>query len=97
MPTKRRFILFLIVLAVMLLLRLARSQDAAVGWAPDPVSYGSSIARDAATAALLGVVFGIVAGGFRVAARQFAAREDRYFTGDLVTLRLPRPTPPPAS
>jgi hypothetical protein len=74
MPTKRRFILFLIVLAVMLLIRLARSQDGpTVGWDPAAVSYGDGIVREAVTA---------------------AAQDDRYFTGDLVTLTLRRPGPP---
>ena len=91
MPTKRRFLLFLIVLAVMLLIKRALGQqDATVGWDPDYLCYSDSIAQDALAAAILGVVFGIVSGGFRVAERQFAAVEDRYFTGDLITLKIHR-------
>ncbi|MBI2682431.1 MAG: hypothetical protein HYX26_04315 [Acidobacteriales bacterium] len=89
MPTKRRFILFLIVLAVMLLLKRALSQDeATVAWDPATTDFSDSITNDALAAAILGAVFGIVAGGFRVASRQFAALKDRYFTGDLVTLKI---------
>jgi hypothetical protein len=87
MPTKRRFLLFLIVLAVMLLIKYAAGQEeATVGWdsittGPDALAYG--------IAAIYGGMFwGVLSGIIRVADRNHAAREGRYFSGDLVVLRI---------
>jgi hypothetical protein len=93
MPTKRRFMLFLIVLIVMLLIKYAVGQEAAeptVGW--DPVSCWDCRDDEALAfglAAIIGGIFwGIIAGFGRAWNRHVAAREGAYFTGDLVLLRI---------
>ena len=81
MPTKRRFIIFLIVLTLMLLIKRAVGQEAAVGW--DPTSCWGCGGPSLEDELLLTMV-----GGCRVLERTVAAREGRYFTGDLIQLRL---------
>ena len=79
MPTNRRFMLFLIVLIVMLLIKYAVGQES-VGWAPVSVYPADDISHDALGACLTGlVVFGIVSGFWRVAAQR---------PSDLVVLRI---------
>ena len=78
MPTKRRFLLFLIVLAVMLLIKYAVGQEA-VGWRSHAMYPVDDITHDAIGACLMGVVFGILSGVWRVTAQ-------RPF--DLVLLRI---------
>ncbi len=69
MPTKRRFVLFLIVLAVMLLIKYAVGQEAP-RW-PSHAGYPvDNIAHDAMGACLMGVVFGILSGFWRVTAQR---------------------------
>lgn len=88
MPTKRRIIIFLIVLTVMLLLKRAVGQET-VGW-DNTNCWGCTPSAEAEASAMMisGIFFGIVTGWLRVAARSAAAREGRYFTGDLIQLRL---------
>jgi hypothetical protein len=78
MPTKRRFMLFLLVLAVMLLIKYAVGQEE-VGWDPVSVYPADDITLDAVGACLMGVVFGILSGFWRVAAQR---------RSDLVVLRI---------
>jgi hypothetical protein len=87
MPTKRRFILFLIVLTLMLLIKRAVGQEtAAVGWAPSHHEPG--MGEQASVAWVLGLFFGVVSGLGMAVQRASAAKRDQYFTGDLVLLRL---------
>jgi hypothetical protein len=86
MPTKRRFILFLIVLTLMLLIKRAVGQEAAVGWQPCHRELG--IGEQASVAWELGVFFGVVSGLGMALQRASAAKRDQYFTGGLVLLRL---------
>ena len=88
MPTKRRFLLFLIVLAIMLLIKRAVGQEveAVAGW--DPVYTCPDAQQYAASAIISGMCWGVVIGIGRVIERSLAARHDRYFTGDLVMLKL---------
>lgn len=89
MPTKRRFIIFLIVLALMLLIKRAVGQEV-VGW--DPQSCwdcgGLSLEAQVTETMLGGLIIGTVIGAYRVFERSTAAAQGRYFTGDLVVLRI---------
>ena len=89
MPTKRRFLLFLVVLAVMLLIKYAVSQEAAttVGWDPAE-SDVYSIETWIYGTMFSGLFWGMLAGISRIFGRNQAARAGRYFSGDLVTLSL---------
>ena len=87
MPNKRRFLIFLIVLAVMLLIKYAASQETAgdtVGWDQD----GPSLEDTIYGTFLSGVICGFMAGSFRILSRYRAARHGLYFTGDLISLQL---------
>lgn len=83
MPTKRRFIIFIIVLAVMLLIKRAVGQEAGPqdGFACPSFSLGDTVA----VAGYLSLVLGVISGTYRALGR---SRSDRYFTGDLIQLRL---------
>jgi len=87
MPTKRRFLLFLIVLTVMLLIKYAVSQElgqTTVGWKDETLSMQDTIL----TTLLYGTFFGGIAGIARFVSRHRAAQAGEYFNGDLVTVRL---------
>jgi hypothetical protein len=85
MPTKRRVLLFLIVLAIMLLLKRAFGQEVAAWHA----SYAAtSIYEYARGAVISGLLWGVVLGIGRVIGRSLAAQKNGYFTGDLVTIKL---------
>jgi len=86
MPTKRRFILFLIVLAFMLLVKYAAAQES-VSWATVSVWDGDPT-PDLYATMLASIVFGFFAGSIRIFTRNEAARRGHYFTGDLVLLRI---------
>src|SRR4051812_18499960 len=88
--TKRKIVLFFVVLAIMLLVKYASGQDAgqeAVGWDPQPELFGSVESYIGATM-FYGVLFGVVSGLCRVLDRHSAAKRGLYFTGDLVSLQL---------
>lgn len=86
MPTKRRFILFLIVLTLMLLIKRAVGQESAVAW--DPVScWGCASAEDVEVELYGSMVAGIL-GGAIVGISRVIARRSSYFSGDLIELRL---------
>jgi len=90
MPTKRRFIIFLIVLSLMLLIKRAVGQEAAVGW--DPQSCwdcgGLDLEGEITATMLFGIFLGAISGAGRVMARSIDERQGQYFTGDLIQLRL---------
>ncbi len=89
MPTKRRFIIFLIVLALMLLIKRAAGQEAAVGW--DPVfcgGYDGQMPEDAESLLTNSAIFGVLLGMCKVWARALAERRGTYLAGDLIQLRL---------
>lgn len=89
MPTKRRVILFIIVLTAMLLIKRAVGQEAqAVGWDTVYACYPESATQDAVRAIAFGIIFGIVSGVARALGRHSAALRGDYFSGDLVTLRI---------
>ena len=79
MPTKRRFVLFLVVLIVMLLIKYAVGQEVIV-WEPRAVYPADDIAHDAIGACLMGIGCGVISGFWRVAAHRP--------NGDLVMLRI---------
>jgi hypothetical protein len=90
MPTKRRIIIFFIVLGFMLLVKLLHGQEVPteqVGW--DPIDTSSYSAEAYGTAAIVfGAIFGMAAGAGRAINRHHAARRGVYFTGDLTVLHL---------
>jgi hypothetical protein len=90
MPTKRRFMLFLIVLVVMLLIKYAvghETLEPTVGWNPVAVC-GPSPTELSTSAVIAGLIWGVLIGLVRAGDRQLAARRGCYFTGDLVMLRI---------
>jgi hypothetical protein len=89
MPTKRRLLLFLIVLSVMLLIKYAASQETAqVGWDGE---HGLGSIEDYVQGTMFaGLLLGTLAGLVLVLRRNLAAREGHYFSGDLVTVRISR-------
>lgn len=92
MPTKRRFILFLIVLAVMLMVKYAAAQEAKadqpVGWRGPDAPDSAAIEHAVYVTMAGGVVVGIVAGGGRAVAHRRRIKRDGYFTGDLTMMSL---------
>ena len=91
MPTKRRFLLFLIVLAIMLLIKQAVGQEGepTIGWDPQyQCFYEPPAEAYGAAACVYGVFVGVLWGLARVMARGRAVRRGFYFTGDLITLNL---------
>jgi hypothetical protein len=91
MPTRRRFLLFLIILAIMLLLKRAVGQENApsIGWDPDSCWDCQPQAEGYAMVGIIGGLFwGVVSGISRVANRNLAMRNGNYFNGDLVLLNL---------
>lgn len=95
MPSKRRFIIFLIVLTVMLLIKYLHGEvspgEAAVGWDPHSCwDCGPDLTLEGTVTATMfsGLVFGTLAGLLRARKREQAAREGRCFTSDMVCLNL---------
>jgi len=89
MPTKRRFLIFLIVLTLMLLIKRAVGQESQVGWDPQSCwDCGPNLEEELIFTMVGGLFVGTILGGCRVLERSAAARAGRYFTGDLIQLRL---------
>ena len=86
MPTKRRLLLFFIVLAVMLLIKRAVGQTGSVGWNAQAVCANPE--DDVRYAMLWSLCGGVLFGGLRAIMRSNDARHGRYFTGDLTLLNL---------
>ena len=86
MPTKRRVIIFLVVLSVMLFAKYMWGQDSAeaVGW--DSINDG---ANDGILAVVVGgPLLGVFVGLIKVSARNLAARSGVLFNSEMVRLRL---------
>lgn len=91
MPTKRRFILFLIVLALMLLIKRAVGQEpGAVGWDPAYTcgGYSGSMPDEAQSILAKSAMVGLLLGVFKIGRRTFVERRGTYLAGDLIQLRL---------
>jgi hypothetical protein len=91
MPTKRRVLIFLIVLSIMLFAKYVWGQDAdqSVGW--DPVDCNGC--GDASTGDLLlvmigGPIVGLIAGLHRVHSRNIAAKAGRLYERELIRLQI---------
>jgi hypothetical protein len=92
MPTKRRVVLFLIVLAFMVLVYRATAEEPAK---PQPMQWrgpngADSEAIEHAVYILMGggIVFGGLVGGGRAIANKRRMKKDGYFTGDLTMISL---------
>jgi hypothetical protein len=88
MPTKRRFIIFLIVLALMLLIKRAVGQEPAVGWGCTYGGYEASLPDEVQSILFNSACTGILLGMGRVWARARAQQRGTYLFGDLVQLDL---------
>jgi hypothetical protein len=91
MISKRRIILFLIVIAVMLLVKYASGQDtvqAQLGWDEMSVCYADHMALDVVMALFYGLMFGIASGLYRVRSRNMKFSTGHGFDPELVCLRL---------
>lgn len=93
MLTKRRFALFLLVLAVMLLVRYAAGAEPPQKAQPMEFRGPSGADSEAIEHAVYilmggGIVFGMVAGGGRAIANNRRMKKDGYFTGDLTMMSL---------
>jgi len=90
MFSKRRIILFLIVLAVMLLVKYAASQEIVqVGWDMENCWDCSLSAEVYVSSAMFwGVVGGVILRSFRVCARNHAFQHGGDFEPEIIRLRL---------
>jgi hypothetical protein len=91
MPTKRRVLIFLIVLSIMLFAKYVWGQDTdqSVGWDPQYVCYREpSIGDYAIVAGIFGPFFGVISGLKMAWNRNQAAKRGNFFSGDLVRLGL---------
>ncbi len=91
MPTKRRILIFLVVLSIMLFAKYVWGQDTAaqsVGWDPQYACGGPSMSDSAIAAATYGPMFGAIWGLGMAWNRHLAARRGKFFTADLVKLEL---------
>lgn len=92
MPSKRRFIIFLIVLSAMLLIKYLHGQEspgeAAIGWDPVNITREPTMGDYSMVAVILGSFAGMISGLVKVRKRNRAAREGRCFDSDLVCLNL---------
>lgn len=90
MPTKRRFIIFLIVLALMLLIKRAVGQEAAVGWDPayTCAGYDARMPDEVRSILINSTIVGLLLGILKSWMRASAERRGTYLTGDLIQLRL---------
>jgi hypothetical protein len=91
MPTKRRVVIFLIVLAFMLLVRYATAEEAK----SQPMQWRGPSGADSqeiehAVYILMGggIVFGGLVGGGRALANKRRMKKEGYFTGDLTMISL---------
>jgi hypothetical protein len=85
--TKRKIMLFLLVLAILVLVKYAVGQDSVdtVGWDREA---GLSLEGYIEATMFAGLLWGSVVGAARVTARNVAAMKGEYFSGDLVCLHL---------
>ncbi|MEO5935937.1 MAG: hypothetical protein ABIP81_01870 [Terriglobales bacterium] len=88
MPTKRRFILFLVVLTLMLLIKRAVGQEAAVGWDPVYSGYDARMPDEMQSLLTKSTIVGFLLGIAKAWMRAVAERRGTYLSGDLIQLRL---------
>ena len=91
MPTKRRVIIFLIVLSVMLFAKYMWGQDAGqtVGWDPEHVCFAGPSAEEYMWGVMFyGPLFAAIVGVVKVFNRNMAARAGVLFNSEMVRLRL---------
>lgn len=92
MPTKRRVIIFLIVLAVMFLVRRAFAEEPAkaqpMEWRGPSGADSQAIEHAVYIIMGGGIVFGGLVGGGRALANKRRMKKDGYFTGDLTMISL---------
>lgn len=89
MPTKRRVLIFLVVLSIMLFAKYVWGQDAAeqaVGW--DPVSMGDESVGDLYLVTVGGPIVGLMAGLTRVCNRNLAAKSGKLYDRNLLRLGI---------
>lgn len=85
--TKRKIMLFLLVLAILLLVKYAVGQESVdtVGWDREA---GLSLEGYIEATMLAGILWGSITGAARVMGRNVATRRGEYFSDDLVCLHL---------
>ena len=92
MPTKRRVIIFLIVLAFMFLVRRAFAEEPAktqpMQWRGPSGADSQAIEHAVYIIMGGGIVFGGLVGGGRAIANKRRMKKDGYFTGDLTMISL---------
>lgn len=92
MPTKRRVLIFVVVLALMLLAKHAFGEEPqkpqAVQWRGPDATDSEAIEHAVYITMAGGVVFGILAGGGRALANRRRTKKDGYFTGDLTMMSI---------
>jgi hypothetical protein len=91
MPTKRRAVIFLIVLSVMLFAKYMWGQDADanVGWDSSSACFGGPSAEEYMWGVMFyGPAFGMIVGVVKVFNRHMAARAGVLFNSEMVRLRL---------
>jgi hypothetical protein len=91
MPTKRRMVIFLVVLSVMLLAKYMWGQDTSesVGWDPQHVCFGGEDPESYILMVLVwGPFFGMVTGLGKAWNRHLAAKSGRLFQVEIVLLGL---------
>jgi hypothetical protein len=92
MPTKRRIVLFVIVLALMLLAKHAFAQETrGVEWRGPNATDSEAIEHAVYVTMAGGVIFGLLAGGGRAVANRRRTKKEGYFTGDLTMMSLREP------
>ena len=88
MPTKRRVVLFFIVLSLMLLAKYVWGQEeAVVGWDPISDAHADEALDYGLFAVMFGPLFGMMA-GLKMACRHTAAKAGKYFDSELLRLEL---------
>ena len=92
MPTKRRLLIFLIVLAVMMTAKYLWGQDVnqQVGWDPAEECFGcgNEALGYGQFAMIGGPIAGLAIGLFKAMNRHLAARSGALFSGEMVRLKL---------
>jgi hypothetical protein len=88
MPTKRRVLIFFLVLAVMLLVRYAASEESRMQWRGPTGEDSAAIEHAVYVLMGGGIVFGVLVSGGRALANKRRMNREGYFTGDLTMMSL---------
>jgi len=89
MPTKRRVIIFLTMLAVLLLVRYAAAEEPQrMQWRGPDAADSQAIEHAVYILMGGGVVFGAFVSGGRAIANKRRTKRDGYFTGDLTMISI---------